>query len=101
MTAKVLSVVIRNMRLTPNSNKFLTELHQQFNKARLDLLQARQKHPRLLQTRPETKSIRDSAWTVASAPGDLQKRNVEITGLKSQLATKVIRPRGLHLPAGI
>ena len=72
--------------LTPEAVKLLTELHRRFNPRRLELLERRHvrqteldggKLPDFL---PETKEIRDSAWTVAPIPPDMQDRRVEITG---------------------
>ena len=66
--------------------KFVQKLHHTFNKRRIDLLERRgvvQKKldggwkPDFL---PETAHIRQSEWTVAPIPDDLQDRRVEITG---------------------
>ena len=73
--------------LTPEALAFVAELHRSFNPRRLELLAAREAR----QTRfdagelpdflPETASVReDGTWRVASAPGDLDDRRVEITG---------------------
>jgi malate synthase len=72
--------------LTSEAVAFLAKLHRAFNERRLDLLNARV----LRQTRidagekpdflPETAAIRESEWTIASLPADLQDRRVEITG---------------------
>lgn len=72
--------------LTDRALDFLRELHIRFNPRRLSLLKARDER----QTRidagelpdflEETQDIRDSAWTIAPLPQDLQDRRVEITG---------------------
>ncbi len=72
--------------LTPQALSFLAALHRNFDARRLDLLAARMAR----QTRiaagelpdflPQTKHIRDADWSVRSAPADLKRRNVEITG---------------------
>ena len=65
---------------------FLAGLHRRFNRQRLELLARRMgrqedfdagKLPDFL---PETKSIRDGDWKVATIPADLLDRRVEITG---------------------
>ncbi|MGL4324883.1 MAG: malate synthase A [Beijerinckiaceae bacterium] len=72
--------------LTPDSVKFLVELHRKFNARRKELLAARVARQKrfdageLPDFLPETQSIRDSAWTVAKHPADLLDRRVEITG---------------------
>ena len=72
--------------LTPEALSFLVELHRRFNPRRLELLAARSERQRRLNAGekpdflPETKHIRDSNWTVAPIPADLQDRRVEITG---------------------
>ncbi|MFZ9962544.1 MAG: malate synthase A [Burkholderiales bacterium] len=72
--------------LTPEAIAFLTKLHRKFDATRKDLLArrvTRQKEidagilPNFL---PETASIRESDWKVASVPSDLQDRRTEITG---------------------
>jgi len=72
--------------LTPEAKAFLVELHHKFNGRREELLAHRQvrqqeldggKLPDFL---PETREIRESAWTVAPYPKDLADRRVEITG---------------------
>ena len=65
---------------------FISKLHQQFDAQRRDLLQRR--HKRLADIRggqrptflAETANVRQSAWSVAVAPKDLDDRRVEITG---------------------
>jgi malate synthase len=72
--------------LTPEAKALLVELHHKFNARREELLALRQvrqqeldggKLPDFL---PETREIRESAWTVAPYPKDLADRRVEITG---------------------
>ncbi|MCC6213065.1 MAG: malate synthase A, partial [Burkholderiales bacterium] len=72
--------------LTPEALAFVARLHRQFESRRQELLArraARQKEfdagalPDFL---PETKSIRESAWTIAPQPKDMLDRRVEITG---------------------
>lgn len=72
--------------LTPEALQFLSELHLRFNKRRKELLARREERqveinngqlPHFLE---ETKSIRESDWTVAPLPEDLLDRRVEITG---------------------
>ena len=72
--------------LTREAIGFLGELHSRFGARRKQLLEARAE--RLVRLnhgeRPdflsETRQIRESAWTVAPLPADLQDRRVEITG---------------------
>ena len=65
---------------------FVRELHQHFNGKRKELLAKREVRQKeidkgiLPDFLPETAEIRDSAWTVAPLPADLQDRRVEITG---------------------
>lgn len=72
--------------LTSDALLFLEELHTRFNRRRKELLlkrEQRQKdidHGKLPDFLPETKEIRESDWTVAALPDDLQDRRVEITG---------------------
>ena len=72
--------------LTPEALNFLSELSQNFEARRRELLkkrvlrQAEIDGGRLPDFLPETKNIRESAWTVASIPRDLLDRKVEITG---------------------
>ena len=72
--------------LTVDALRFLGKLAREFEGRRQALLQARKarqkelddgKIPDFLE---ETKSIRESAWTVAPIPEDLRDRRVEITG---------------------
>jgi malate synthase len=72
--------------LTPDALKFVTALHREFNARREELLRKREERKKRLDAgeRPdfleETRSIRESDWTVAEIPGDLLDRRVEITG---------------------
>ncbi|MBV9615030.1 MAG: malate synthase A, partial [Ktedonobacteraceae bacterium] len=72
--------------LTPEALSFVAKLSRAFEARREELLQKRVqrqadldagKMPNFL---PETEHIRNSAWTVAPIPPDLQDRRVEITG---------------------
>jgi malate synthase len=72
--------------LTPQALAFLAKLHRQFDSRRQELLAKRAARQRefdagkLPDFLAETKSIRESAWTIASQPADLTDRRVEITG---------------------
>jgi malate synthase len=72
--------------LTEEAQHFLLELHRQFNGRRLDLLAERTRRQQAIDQGvlpaflPETRHIRESAWTVAPLPPDLLDRRVEITG---------------------
>src|SRR5246127_433722 len=72
--------------LTPAALEFIVDLHRRFNPRRVELLAARAERQKRLDAGekpafwPETKSIRESEWTVAPMPADLQDRRVEITG---------------------
>src|SRR5437764_11322824 len=72
--------------LTPDAMKFVAKLARTFAGRREELLQKRAqrqaeidagKMPDFL---PETEHIRNSEWTIAPVPADLQDRRVEITG---------------------
>jgi malate synthase len=72
--------------LTPQALSFIGALAREFESRRQDLMQRRLavqteiddgKMPDFL---PETGEIRDSQWTIAPVPADLQDRRVEITG---------------------
>jgi len=72
--------------LTPEALDFVVELHRKFNSERQRLLERREEvqakiddgwRPDFL---PETEEIRESDWTIAPIPADLQDRRVEITG---------------------
>src|SRR6201993_5115679 len=72
--------------LTPAALEFIVELQRRFNPRRVELLGARAERQKRLDAGekpdflPETKSIRESEWTVAPIPADLMDRRVEITG---------------------
>jgi malate synthase len=72
--------------LTPEALEFVAGLHREFNPRRLELLARREARKlridagELPDFLPETKAVRDSEWTVAPIPKDLQDRRVEITG---------------------
>lgn len=72
--------------LTADALAFLAALHRSFNARRKELLTARVARQKrfdageLPDFLPDTKSIRESAWTVAKHPADLLDRRVEITG---------------------
>ncbi len=72
--------------LTSGALGLVALLHRTFNARRLELLArraARQKEfdaGKLPDFLPETKSVRDSVWTVSAQPSDLIDRRVEITG---------------------
>ncbi len=72
--------------LTPEALTFFAALARAHEPRRQELLamrQTRQKEfdaGRKLDFLPETKSIRESAWTIADQPKDLLDRRVEITG---------------------
>ncbi len=72
--------------LTPPALGFVAHLHRKYEQRRRDLMRARvERQARLdageaLQFLPETRSIRDSEWTIAPVPADLRDRRVEITG---------------------
>src|SRR5687768_956622 len=65
---------------------FVAALHKELNPRRLELLAARQERKQRLDAGelpdflPETREIRESDWTVAAIPRDLEDRRVEITG---------------------
>ena len=72
--------------LTPEALSFVAKLSRTFEARRQELLSRRDEIQRMIDSGwtpdflPETKEIRESAWTVASLPADLQDRRVEITG---------------------
>ncbi len=72
--------------LTSEALTFLVELHRHFNEKRKSLLTERQKRQKELDGgkmpdfEENTRNIRESDWTVAPIPADLQDRRVEITG---------------------
>ncbi len=86
VTAAPSSVRCAGEVLTADALEFLAELHERFDGRRLALLgrrlerQARFDSGELPDFPAETRDIRESEWTVAPAPHDLQDRRVEITG---------------------
>ena len=72
--------------LSPEAIDFIVDLQRTFNVRRKDLLNAREERQKRLDAgeRPnfleETRSIRESEWTVAPMPADIIDRRVEITG---------------------
>ncbi len=72
--------------LTPQAIGFVAHLHRKYEQRRRDLMQARADRQARLDAGetfgflPETRPIRESEWTVAPVPADLQDRRVEITG---------------------
>jgi malate synthase len=72
--------------LTPDALRFVAELHRAFDGRRQELLARRAetrtaiRGGRLPDFLPETREIRERAWTVAPIPADLRDRRVEITG---------------------
>ena len=72
--------------LSEEALKFIEEIHEQFNKPRLELLNERKKRQEAIDSggkldfEKETKKIRDSNWKIKNIPKDLLKRQVEITG---------------------
>src|SRR5688500_15949427 len=72
--------------LTPQAIGFVAHLHRKYEQRRRDLMKARAERQARLDAGetfgflPETRSIRESAWTVAPVPADLLDRRVEITG---------------------
>ncbi|MCB9128294.1 MAG: malate synthase A [Ardenticatenales bacterium] len=72
--------------LSDDALAFVAHLHHTFKERRATLLAARtERQARLdagerLNFLPDTREVRESDWTVAPIPADLQKRHVEITG---------------------
>ncbi len=72
--------------LTPQALAFVAKLHRQFDGRREELLAKRAARQREFDagTLPdflaETRTIRESAWTIAPQPADMLDRRVEITG---------------------
>jgi malate synthase len=72
--------------LTPEALEFLSKLVRKFSKRREELLARRAQMQAKIDAGempgflPETEKIRNSEWTIAREPHDLQKRHVEITG---------------------
>ena len=72
--------------LTPDALEFLGRLQREFEPRRQEILAARRERAARvaagegLDFLPQTASVRESDWSVAPAPGDLDDRRVEITG---------------------
>ncbi len=72
--------------LTPQAITFVAKLARKFEKRRRELMAQRVKRQaefdigKLPDFLPETRSIRESEWSVGPIPSDLQDRRVEITG---------------------
>ncbi len=72
--------------LTQEALNFLATLHREFNATRESLLARRAERQQRLDAGekpdflPETREVRESDWTIAPIPDDLQDRRVEITG---------------------
>jgi malate synthase len=72
--------------LISEATELIAALQRNFNERRKELLQRRWERQTELDRGkvpdflPETIAVRNSEWTVASIPGDLQDRRVEITG---------------------
>ncbi len=72
--------------LTPAALAFVAHLHRRFEARRRELMAARAERQARLDAGasfdflPETRSVRESDWTVAPVPADLRDRRVEITG---------------------
>jgi len=72
--------------LTPQAVTFIAKLARKFEIRRQELMAQRARRQtefdagKLPDFLPETRSIRESEWTVGPIPADLQNRRVEITG---------------------
>jgi len=72
--------------VTSDALEFLQRLGREFGPRRTAMLQRRRETQRKIHDgarpdfQPETREIRESSWTVAPAPLDLNNRRVEITG---------------------
>jgi len=72
--------------LTPQALAFVAKLARKFEGRRRELMAARVRRQaefdagKLPDFLPATRSVRETEWTVAPAPRDLQDRRVEITG---------------------
>ena len=72
--------------LTPEALDFLGRLSREFEPRRKEILAARRERAARMAAGgrlgflPETAGVRESDWTVAQAPADLNDRRVEITG---------------------
>ncbi|MBS1220126.1 MAG: Malate synthase, partial [Proteobacteria bacterium] len=72
--------------LSPKAIAFVAKLARKFEAQRRDLMARRAKRQaefdagQLPDFLAETRHVRDSDWSIASVPADLQDRRVEITG---------------------
>jgi malate synthase len=72
--------------LTPEAVEFVADLERRFGARRLELLEARAERQERIDASelpdflPETREIRESAWTIEPVPAGLRDRRVEITG---------------------
>ncbi len=72
--------------LTPEALSLVAKLHRSFESRRQELLAKRVERVKRLDAGerpdflPETRSVRESSWTIAPLPKDLLCRRVEITG---------------------
>jgi malate synthase len=86
MAIAVLPDTVVSQVLTGEADRFLHELARRFEPRRQELLARRRDRQKELDAGklpdflPETKTVRESAWTVAPIPRDLHDRRVEITG---------------------
>ena len=93
--------------LTPAALEFIVELQRRFNPRRVELLASRVERQKRLDAGekpdflPETKSIRESEWTAAPIPLDLQDRRVEITGEAARSRVYLMRSRSDAVLTGI
>ena len=71
---------------SPQCLEFIADLHILFNSKRIHLLTERENIQKKIDSGwmpnflEETRSIRESEWTILSTPDDLLDRRVEITG---------------------
>ncbi|MGI8929167.1 MAG: malate synthase A, partial [Candidatus Limnocylindrales bacterium] len=88
MGAQVLGPAVPGIErvLTPDALEFLARLRNEFEPRRQEILAARRERAarmaagERLDFLPETAGVRESEWSVAPAPADLDDRRVEITG---------------------
>jgi len=72
--------------LSPAALTFVADLERAFRERRSEILQRRRELQKDLDSgaalgfRPETRHVREGAWTIAPVPNDLLDRRVEITG---------------------
>ena len=86
--ARVTGAPVRGIErvLTHDALEFLARLHREFEPRRQELLAARRERAgrmasgEKLDFLAQTASVRESEWSVAAAPADLDDRRVEITG---------------------